>query len=346
MAIIKHCIICGKKIIAKESAINHRATKYCSKECYAKARKKFTMNICLQCNKEFEIPINYKHYKRFCSDTCIEHYNSDLDKGIGRIKRTKNRWIKSNCKTCRQEYWKWGEKGTIYCNSYCKPSPVFTLVCQHCNNEFTTKRKESKFCSVSCGSKYNSQKQGFGTKVKPDVIWNKGLDITDKRIQKSVEKQKKTFAKNLAEGKITMYFTNKKLTEQHKRKISNGLAKAIIEGRKNTTIFSHGGIRKDLGYYVRSGWEANFARILKYLNRQYDFEKHTFPLSNGKNYIPDFYDYKRNCYYEIKGKFTEDGKDKLECFIKDYPDIKLKLIDYKKYNRLIKYFKNKICFEK
>ena len=315
MAIIKHCIICGKEIIAKESAIGHRATNYCSQKCYAEARKKFVINTCLQCNNEFKIPISYKHYKRFCSEECVEHYNNDLDKGIGKIKRTKNRWIKSNCKTCGQEYWKWGEKGTVYCNSHCKPSKEFTLVCQYCNNEFTTKRKESKFCSVSCGSKYNSKLQGLGTKVKPDIVWNKGLTKE-----------------------------NSEKVKEMSKKIAIGNSNAIINGRRINTQYKT--IRPEgFDHVIRSTWEYNFAKILRYLNRQYKYEHTRFILSDGRTYIPDFYDIQKDCYYEIKGYFHDDAKIKLELFRKDYPDIKLKLIDSKQYLRLKKIFETKIKWE-
>lgn len=304
MAIIKHCIICGNEISLKPSAAEHRTANYCSQKCYAKARKKFVINTCLQCNKEFEVPISYKHYKRFCSDECIEHYNNDLDKGIGKIKRTKNRWIKSNCKTCGREYWKWGEKGTIYCNSHCKPSPTFNLVCQYCNKEFTTKRKESKFCSVSCGSKYNSQKQGFGTKVHSNMFWDNNLNENER------------------------------------------MEKRFLNCKKNKKSLYKSGFRDDLTHYVRSSWEANFARVLNYLNRNYEYEKQHFTLSNGTKYYPDFYDYKRNCFYEIKGFWKNGSQEKYNLFLSEYPHIKIKLIDAKQYFKIQKIFENKVEWEK
>ena len=53
--------------------------------------------------------------------------------------------------------------------------------------------------------------------------------------------------------------------------------------------------------YVRSTWEANFARILRYLEIEFDYEGKRFTLKDGLTYSPDFYMTKRDMYYEIKG---------------------------------------------
>ena len=312
MSIIKHCKICGNEIILKPTAAEHRASNYCSRECYAKARQKIKIINCIYCNKEIEVSVPYEYYTKFCSDECVENYNKDLD--AGKIKGNKNRWHKSNCQTCGNEYWKLDPKSK-YCNANCKPSKEYTLICQYCNQEFTTKRKESKFCSVSCGSKYNSKLQCFGTKVKPNTVWNKGLTKE-----------------------------NSEKVKEMSKKIAIGNSNAIMNGRKINTQYKT--IRPEgFGHVVRSTWEYNFAKILRYLNRQYKYENERFILSDGRTYIPDFYDIKRDCYYEIKGYFHDDAKAKLELFKKDYPYIKLRLIDTKKYLRIKKIFETKIKWE-
>ena len=52
------------------------------------------------------------------------------------------------------------------------------------------------------------------------------------------------------------------------------------------------GFREDIGHFVRSTWEANFARILKYKGRNYLYEPQTFLLTldddTEVSYTPDF----------------------------------------------------------
>ena len=66
--------------------------------------------------------------------------------------------------------------------------------------------------------------------------------------------------------------------------------------QSNRTIRRGGGKREDLGFYVRSGWEANYARYLKWLvsirhiaRWEYEPETFEFPVKRGSRfYTPDF----------------------------------------------------------
>ena len=49
--------------------------------------------------------------------------------------------------------------------------------------------------------------------------------------------------------------------------------------------FGKGGVRKDIGHYVRSTWEANVCRIFKYMNRDYKFESKRFKIVIDKDDI-------------------------------------------------------------
>lgn len=106
------------------------------------------------------------------------------------------------------------------------------------------------------------------------------------------------------------------------------------------------GTRKDLSdQYFRSTWEANYARILTLLNIDYDFEIESFyiELSNKTStYTPDFYLPSKNKYIEIKGVWIDDVKEKFDASKEQYPDIKIEVIDGKKYKRLEKMFKHRI----
>ncbi len=106
----------------------------------------------------------------------------------------------------------------------------------------------------------------------------------------------------------------------------------------------HGGIREDLGFYVRSSWEANFARILRYEGENFEYESVSFTLSDGKTYTPDFK--VGDVFYEIKGYMTETAKRKIFMFTEEYPGYILKVIDHEEYCKLKERFENLINWEK
>lgn len=70
------------------------------------------------------------------------------------------------------------------------------------------------------------------------------------------------------------------------------------------------GYRADIGHFVRSTWEANFARILKHLGVSYEFEKTTVRFPDGRAYRPDFWMPGLQCHIEIKGYETTESKRK------------------------------------
>jgi hypothetical protein len=106
----------------------------------------------------------------------------------------------------------------------------------------------------------------------------------------------------------------------------------------------HGGIRKDLGHYCRSRFEANFCRVLKEFDVKYEYEPKAFELSNGTHYLPDLYFPETDTYAELKGYMYSDAKNKIELFKKEYPHIKFMVImqDSERWKRQEKEFKDKI----
>lgn len=110
-----------------------------------------------------------------------------------------------------------------------------------------------------------------------------------------------------------------------------------------------GGYRPDLGFYVRSRWEANIARYLKWLVsrgqiRGFEYEPKTFEFFSikrgNRTYTPDFRVYNNNGtieYWEVKGHMDNDSRVKLKRMAKYYPDIKIHLIDKAQYNEIKKW---------
>ena len=108
------------------------------------------------------------------------------------------------------------------------------------------------------------------------------------------------------------------------------------------------GKRKDLGIYVRSSWEANFARYLNWMKihgdiKKWEYEADTFdfPVKRGTRfYTPDFKVWEKDGkinYYEVKGWMTQKGQTALNRMAKYYPHIQIILIAKKEYNEIAKW---------
>jgi uncharacterized C2H2 Zn-finger protein len=170
------------------------------------------------------------------------------------------------------------------------------------------------------------------------------------------EKVKQTMEKihtQEAHKKLSKSLKGRKFTLEHRNNISKvRKEKGLAKGEKNpmfgkSPAKTYGykyGFREDIGHYVRCAWEANYARILKYLNIDYEFEFKRLVLikDDGEKttYLPDFKI--GDVYVEIKGRWYDDAKEKIELFKQQYPNHKLVIIEYLTYNRLMRYYKDKI----
>jgi len=106
-----------------------------------------------------------------------------------------------------------------------------------------------------------------------------------------------------------------------------------------------GGIRLDLGLYVRSRWEANYARYLTWLrsvgeihNWEYEPDTYEFPVKRGTRfYTPDFKVWTskdRYEYHEVKGYMDQKSSTQLKRMAKYHPDEKIVVIDKDAYRGL------------
>jgi hypothetical protein len=117
------------------------------------------------------------------------------------------------------------------------------------------------------------------------------------------------------------------------------------------------GKRGDLGgLYVRSAWEANYARYLNWLIqigqiKDWDYEPDTFEFHKIKRgtrfYTPDFKITNTDGsieYHEIKGWMDAKSNTQLKRMAKYYPDVKVKVIDADAYKALKRDVSNFILF--
>lgn len=110
------------------------------------------------------------------------------------------------------------------------------------------------------------------------------------------------------------------------------------------------GKRADLeGRYFRSMWEANYCRYLNWLVSQgvyakweYEVDEFEFPIKRGNRfYKPDFkvFDAVGNFeYHEVKGWMDGKSRTKLKRMAKYHPDVKIIVIDGKRYRAITKQF--------
>lgn len=245
--------------------------------------------------------------------------------------------------------------------------------CLRCGCEYSdiTQRSVGKCCSSTCSSALMAAKRhANGTYVR-----------TEEQNRKTAESCKRTYAEhgvspetraklrvaNLAaraagkfdhvngenhwtkrpEAKAQLSVINKgrvfsTVARQH---MSIGARKRIRTKRETHYTSAHGGYRSDIGIYVRSGWEANFARILMHLGKRWSYEPRSFVLTDTMSYTPDFYVEDDNTYYELKGRMNERSIEQLHLMQSLYSDVTVVLIDGTAYDALRTAYKNIVQWE-
>lgn len=251
-------------------------------------------------------------------------------------------------------------------------------LCVDCNQIFLdkTKKKQSKscrkchykkmsLCRKSNGSykrtKQQNEKLSISLKEKYKSGWNPNTEEHKLKISKL---SKEKWASGEMGKKIKQYYIKKygvdhwtkseegklKLSKQSKGRVFSDNARhnmsIAAQNRikfKSVYTTGNGGIREDIGFYVRSNWEANFIRILKFENKKFEYEPKTFQLSETISYTPDFLI--DGEWYEIKGFMNESSILKISLFKEKYPNERLNIIDHIKYNELKEKYKSLILWE-
>lgn len=110
------------------------------------------------------------------------------------------------------------------------------------------------------------------------------------------------------------------------------------------------GVRSDLGIFVRSSWEANYARYLNWLItlgeiHGWEYEPDTFwfeKIKRGvRSYTPDFKIWESPdstpYYVEVKGWMDQKSRTKLKRIAKYHPDVTVKVVAKKEYQDIAKW---------
>lgn len=138
-------------------------------------------------------------------------------------------------------------------------------------------------------------------------------------------------------------------SESHRQILSDRMFLRKFTDSRMRNGYSRGkmGTRPDLGFFVRSSWEANYARYLKWLKERGDiydwkYEPETFwfeKIKRGtRSYLPDFKVWNTKdsepYFVEVKGWMDEKSKTKLKRMALYYPQIKIEIVDSTEYKKL------------
>ncbi|MDO8435925.1 MAG: DNA polymerase III subunit alpha [bacterium] len=228
--------------------------------------------------------------------------------------------------------------------------------CQTCGKQINGQKEgKSKFC-YRCSALFyrNPSKKESREKIRTAKIkfyqqggkpWNFGATTENNEIwKKTAEKISKAL-----QGRSFEELYGPERAREIKIKLSQR------SKGKNNPMFGKpcphrkGGFRKDLGHYVRSTWEADFARILRFHNLNYKYEPETFRLVKGNgeivHYTPDFYVEVKNTFYEIKGWLHDLDKEKMQLFQEQYPQHNLVMISATKFAEFSLQYKTLINWE-
>jgi len=157
--------------------------------------------------------------------------------------------------------------------------------------------------------------------------------------------------------KVGVASRGRKHTEEAKEKIRlANIGKKRVELRgENNPMHTHPnsykskygktGFRADLGFFVKSSWEANIARIFNFLGFSIQYEPQSFALSDGSTYRPDFLIHETGELIEVKGRWIGGAKEKVDLFQKEYPDLCLDIIGPEEYRDYVDAFSNLIELE-
>lgn len=217
--------------------------------------------------------------------------------------------------------------------------------CLQCGQE--CKRSTTKFCSRECVNlwrKVNKIRWGGPQKKLKSLICPECQQLFEPTSHRSKFCSRHCAAMSRREAFIAMAKSKtgpKDLTLEQHRRMSIAASK---RNASRTYTKGIGGIRKDIGHYVRSRWEANFCRLLQRAKISYKYEAKSFTLENNERsitYTPDI-QLDETRYVEIKGWWDEKSKLKAKLMMQQYPKIKILVVDEPVYKLLSQFYKDEI----
>jgi predicted nucleic acid-binding Zn ribbon protein len=301
--IIIKCQVCGGDF----EHWNYQPTKTCSKECASK----------MMCEKR----------KR------DDSYHNINKTAIGSKPETLTKYhrkqpVIARCQSCGKEFEHWNYGPAKTCSKECSSQ----LMSQTRKKEGLYTRTEAMI-EQGLKSKFGEGFQRKYEKVCPICGRQFFVVACQRGRRKTCSKRcMGTFNGNQRRGTHATLEQREHLSKVRKER---GLAKGrnnpnYGKGCHHPTARGCAGVRLDLGYFVRSRAEANYARILVYEKIEYQYEPKCFPIvredGREQTYTPDFYLVDKEEFIEVKGYENPDSMDKFECFRRQYPDVQIRML--------------------
>lgn len=221
-----------------------------------------------------------------------------------------------------------------------------TKLCQYCNKEFVDRstKGQKNCCSRSCSLKLGVQTrhERGSYELSNEQREEKSRDL--KRRWKSGEFDGAAYRAMLSENMKAHWETGEmaeksRETCQEKYGVDHWMQTEDAQNIHRPTRF-HNHFREDLQQFFRSSWEANYARILNYLGKQWEYEPRRFIFSDGMSYLPDFL--VEGEWIEIKGWMDEGSKMKLDKFKNEYSELVIRVISDVEYKELETHYRHLI----
>ena len=225
-------------------------------------------------------------------------------------------------------------KGRVYCTKGCREKATKSSTkCCYCGREFSfpisrLRKGNVVYCSRKCLNKHRAKKNN-----RVCLVCNESFYVKKGELKRGDKKGIGSFcsmeckAKRMSKTQLTISGVNRNTAKQRRTRHPLG------------------------GLYVRSSWEANYARYLNWLvelgeihHWEYEPDTFEFPVKRGsKFYTPDFKVWiseDRYEYHETKGWMDQVSKTKIKRMGIHYPDEPLIIIDSVAYRALAKDVKN------
>jgi hypothetical protein len=210
------------------------------------------------------------------------------------------------------------------------------MQCENCNALFNAfvpdvKKGMGRFCSQAC---YGEWCVSSGSRKGPNNgRWEGGVSVTARKCEccgKGFTVKTKVLSRKRSQA--AKFCSNKCYWGSH------------TDQRFPRTNFYKSGRREDLkGIFFRSSWEANWARYLNFLIEHREiiswrYEPKTFwfdKIKRGvRSYTPDFEITAPDgsvFYHEVKGYMDQRSRTKLKRMRIYYPEVRIELVDRKRY---------------